>query len=130
MSNRLIDKIRKSRETQIDVDGMCLTIRRPTVSEFPSENAALLAVRKISAQEATQADVDTMLGFVADHVIGWNATELMLYSGGTGEAAPFSREIFHEWLINSDGDIWGRIYSEIVKSAEVAAEKEGDIVKN
>lgn len=130
MASNLIDKIRAARETQLDIDGMCLTIRRPTMSEFLSENAALSAVRKISEQKAAQPDVDVMLGFVADHVVGWNATELMLFSGGTGHSAPFTRELFHEWLINSDGAVWGKIYSAVVKSAEVAAEKQGDIVKN
>lgn len=132
MSNRLIDKIRKSRETQIDVGGMRITIRRPAVSEFPSFLAVISAINRVvdNRDNVQQADIDAVLNFVSDHVVGWDAKEYMLYSGGTGEAAPFSREIFHDWLINSDGDHWWTIYAAIRKTSEVAAEKEGEIVKN
>lgn len=131
MSNSLIEKIRQSRQTQIEVGGLSLTIRYPTFSEGLSTAGAWSAVINLREGRGAQPDFDIILKFVVDHVTGWaGVKELDLFSGGTGAPVEFSRDLFEEWLKDADAEIWWGIYSEILNFASRASEAREASTKN
>lgn len=131
MASSLIEKIRRARETTLDMGGYSLVIRYPTLSEFPFRNDALAAVIRITKQTHTQADFDLLLKFISTYVVGWSGvTELMLFSGGTGEQVTFDSELFHEWIMNFEPDKWYEIYSAIMKFADAATQEKEESLKN
>ncbi len=131
MSKSLIEKIRQSRQTQIEAGGLNLTIRYPTFSEGLATAEAWGAVAKLRGGKGAQSDFDTILKFISDHVTGWDGVkELDLFSGGTGEAVEFSSELFGEWLKDADADVWGHIYTEIMSFANRISEAREAAVKN
>lgn len=89
----LADKIRKARQTSIEVGGFKLTIRRPT---------------DIEAVEMNYKDtpIGEVIGDVSKFVIGWDGVkESDLISGGTPDAVSFDAETFGEW-IKDKPDMW------------------------
>lgn len=80
MSQSLIEKLRKARESTVEIDGRRWTIRRPTDLDM-----ARLAGK----------DNYELLKFVA----GWDMTEIDLcIPGGTAELVPFDADLFAEWI--------------------------------
>lgn len=131
MSKSLIEKIRQSRQTRIEAGGLNLTIRYPTVSEGLSTGEAWAAVDKLRNGKGAQSDFDIILKFISDHVTGWDGVkELDLFSGGTGEAVEFSRELFIEWIRDADAAVWGHIYTEIMSFANRISEAREAATKN
>lgn len=131
MSSNLVEKIRKSRQTGIEAGGLNLTIRYPTFSEGLSTAEAWGAVAKLRKGKGSQPDFDIILKFISDHVTGWTGVkEIDLFSGGTGEAAEFSCDLFGEWLKDAGADVWGHIYSEILSFANRVSEAREASAKN
>lgn len=131
MAYSLIDKIRRARETALDMGGYSLVIRYPTLSEHPFRNETLAAVIRVTQNTHSQPDFDILLKFISAHVVGWNGvTELMLFSGGTGEPVAFDSELFHEWILNFEPDKWYEIYSSIMKFADSASQAKEEGIKN
>jgi len=91
----LIDKLRKAREQQIEVNGRTFTIRRPTDME-----AARLT-----------HDGGDLFGFV----IGWDLREVDLIPGGDPVPAAFSTELFREW-VSDQPDLWKGLTEAIQKA--------------
>ena len=131
MSNKLIEKIRQSRQTQIEAGGLNLTIRYPTFSEGLATANAWSAVINLREGRGTQPDFDVILKFITDHVTGWSGVkELDLFSGGTGESVDFSRDLLEVWLKDADAEIWWGIYSEILNFANRVSEAREASIKN
>lgn len=75
------DKIRKSRESVIEVGGVKLTIRRPTEID-------MMEVRAVGTQRA-----------VFRFVVGWDGmTEGVMIEGGDPHPLPFDQDACAEWL--------------------------------
>lgn len=131
MACSLIEKIRRARETTLDMGGYSLVIRYPTLSEHPFRNDTLAAVIRITKQTHTQSDFDILLKFISAYVVGWDGvTELMLFPGGTCEPVAFDSELFHEWSMNFEPDKWYEIYSAIMKFSDIATQAKEDTLKN
>jgi hypothetical protein len=101
MSQLLIDKIKRSRETQVMASGFIFTVRRPTDLE----------VSVLSGKELKQGDL------LEKFVSGWDLKELDIIPGGDGAFVPFSTPLFMEWVADHP-EIWGPLASAIVASYE------------
>lgn len=109
----LIDKIRKARETNIDVEGHTFTIRRPTDEEaldFSGDNVKLLSV-------------------VKNFTIGWDLSEIDIIPGGTSEKVPFDSALFGEWVADQPL-IWEPLGSAIINAYKVHSDKREAALKN
>lgn len=109
----LAEKIRKARESTVDVDGKTWAIRRPT-----DEEAAQL-----------RANGDGLLAIVKRFVIGWPLTEIDLVPGGTGVSVPFDHEVFGEWVADQP-DLWTPLGMAILDAYKLHADKRDAAVKN
>lgn len=109
----LADKIRKARESNIEIAGRAWTIRRPT-----DEEAA-----------AISANGDGLLAIVKRFVIGWPLTELDLVPGGTGASVPFDAEAFGEWVADQP-ELWDKLGTAIIDAYQAHAAKREQAVKN
>ena len=92
MSQILIDKIRKSRETTVTVDGHSYIVRRPT-----DEHAM-----RLHAARANQFEVARQC------VTGWDLKELDLIPGGGPDPVPFHETLWGEYLADH-ADLWGAL---------------------
>ena len=109
----LADKIRKARETGVEVNGGVWTIRRPT-----DEEAAAISSRG-----------DGLLTIVKSFVIGWPLKEIDLISGGTDIAVPFDAEAFSEWVADKP-ELWEPLGTAILSAYKTHADKRDTSVKN
>ena len=107
----LIDKIRKARETTIQINGKTWTIRRPT------------------DEEAVQLGQSGLLDMVKRFVIGWELTELDLIPGGDGSAVKFDAALFAEWVADQP-DVWEPLGAAILEAYKTHAEKRDAALKN
>lgn len=106
----LIDKIKKARESNVEIDGVTFTIRRPT--DYEAFNELM----------ETGADNKTMIlkvdsRYIMEHfVTGWaGMNECMLIPGGSPEPVPFSAEVFMAWAEENMG-VWPILSKAIVDS--------------
>lgn len=109
----LADKIRKARETSVEVNGGVWMIRRPT-----DEEAVALSTNG-----------DGLLAIVKRFVIGWPLTEMDLVPGGTDIKLPFDVEAFAEWVADKP-DLWEPLGSAILAAYKTHADKREATVKN
>lgn len=109
----LAEKIRKARESTVEVDAKTWTIRRPT-----DEEAAQIS-----------ANGDGLLAIVKRFVIGWPLTELDLVPGGTGVTVLFDSEVFGEWVADQP-DLWTPLGMAILDAYKTHADKRDAAVKN
>jgi hypothetical protein len=94
----LIDRIKKARQTIVKVGEITLICRRPTDLE-------MLEMRQ---DKISQGDI------LKRFVDGWEGvTEVDLVPGGTSVAAPFSRELFAEW-VSDHPESWAAITEAVV----------------
>jgi hypothetical protein len=94
----LIDKLRKARETVVEVEGFKFTIRRPTDEEA------------ISLRNITFVDV------VKRYVVGWSGVqELHLIPGGDPREVPFDADLWREWCTDHP-EFWQPLSSAILDS--------------
>jgi hypothetical protein len=107
----LADKIRKARESTIEVGGQTYTISRPTDADvLVSQGADGLAVIK-------------------RHVIGWTHSALSLgIPGGDDAKIPFDQEAFGAW-IDDQPELWGPLTDAIVSAYTAHAAKREDAEK-
>jgi hypothetical protein len=111
MSKALVDKIRKSRESNVTIDGHTYTVRRPTdgeLADMPNGLAFTLAKR---------------------FVIGWDFKELDIVPGGGPEPVPFDSAVWAEW-ISDRSDLWEPIARPMIDAykaheATLARDKDG-----
>jgi len=75
----LLEKIRKAREKQVEIDGFSFTIRRPTDYEI--------------AQYSERDPLDLVKQFVVD----WTLKEIDLVPGGNPERVAFDADLLAEW---------------------------------
>jgi hypothetical protein len=90
----LVDQLRKSREKIVKSGEYEFTIKRPTDYD---------AVKFAKMEQ---------LGILTEFVEGWNVKEIDIVPGGTSEVAPFSKELFREW-IKEDLNLWNPLIEQI-----------------
>lgn len=112
MSKTLIDKIRQSRQKQVTAGKHNFTIRRPTNLE----------ISKLRGK----AETETLL---RDFVVGWDLTELDIYSGGTADPVPFDADLFIEWVADRP-ELWKPLTETIVEAYKAHEDRQGDELKN
>ena len=109
----LADKIRKARETSVEINGGAWKIRRPTDEEAMS----------------IRANGDGLLAIVKRFVIDWPLTELDLVPGGTDIKPPFDGEAFAEWVADKP-ELWEPLGTGILDAYKAHADKRDTAVKN
>jgi hypothetical protein len=109
MSQVLIDKIRKARETTVSAGCYGFTVRRPTDLE-----AALLRGKKVDLGE-----------FLKQFVTGWTLKEIDIIPGGNPVDVPFSPELFGEWIADKP-QLWKPLQDEIFNAYESHIKKMAD----
>jgi hypothetical protein len=114
MSQHLIEKLKKSRETSIAAGGFTFTVRRPTDLE-------VVELRQVDIR---QGDI------LSRFVVGWDGvTEMDIIPGGDGAPVPFESELFMAW-VEDRPDLWAPLtnaalsaYDAHQKAAEAALKK-------
>ena len=109
----LADKIRKARETTVEINGGVWTIRRPTDEEAVS----------------LSANGDGLLAIVKRFVIDWPLKEIDLVPGGTDVKPQFDAEAFAEWVADKP-DLWEPLGSAVLAAYKTHADKRDETVKN
>ena len=109
----LIDKIRKARETIVEVDGAKFTIRRPTAAE---------------QFDLLGGDEIDYLRVVQHCVVDWSLKEIDLISGGNPVAVPFDAELWAEY-VSDRPDLWQPIFGAIADLIAAHRKKDEDAVK-
>ncbi|MGZ5000622.1 MAG: hypothetical protein ACXV7F_09995 [Methylomonas sp.] len=100
MSQLLIDKLKKSRETNVGTGGYTFTVRRPTDME----------AMYLRGSGLKQGDL------MEKFVVGWSGvTELDIIPGGTGLEVPFETRLFMEWVADKP-NLWADLVDAIVSS--------------
>lgn len=98
MSDLLIEKLRKARQSVVEVEGFKFTIRRPTdaeASSMPTLTAAEVAFK---------------------FVIGWEGVkELDIIPGGNPVDVPFNSLLWIEWCQDKPG-FWAPITEAVLAS--------------
>ncbi len=104
----LADKIRKSRETKLDVGGYKLRIRRPSDIEASS-----------MTYETHREAIEGILPFV----IGWDdVKEIDLIAGGAPDPVPFEQEIFREWIYDQP-TLWAPLVDGVLAAYKAHRER-------
>jgi hypothetical protein len=97
MSQVLIDKIRKGRNTLVYTGGFGFTVRRPTDLE------AVTVLR----QKMDMGD------FLRRFVVDWvDVRESDLINGGSPVPVPFDADLFIEWIVDKP-TLWGDLHNAI-----------------
>lgn len=95
----LIEKLRRARESVVEVSGFKFTVRRPT-------NLEMVEITKGAA--LTQGDI------LFKYVTGWEGVkEVDLVPGGTGDLVPFDSALFAEW-VSDHPELWAPLTNEVV----------------
>lgn len=114
MSKNLIERIRKARLKTIESGGKKFIVRRPTDLE-----AAEFFAGKISRVD-----------LVKQYVTGWEGiTEADLVNGGSADPAPFSPELWAEWIVDQP-DHWQPIVDGVLTAYEDHAKDAAERKKN
>jgi hypothetical protein len=94
----LVDKIRKARETGVEVEGFRFTIRRPTDQEA------------ISLKGASFIEISQRF------VVGWSGVkEVDIVPGGDGVEVAFDAEVWKEWCADNP-NFWGPVANAVLAS--------------
>jgi hypothetical protein len=104
MSDLLIAKLKKSRQTDIPIDGKTFTIRRPTpleamewLGDIDAEKAKAFFEQRFSLKNTAWRTLswEALRRFVDD----WpGMQEIDIIPGGVGAPLAFDREVFLEWV--------------------------------
>lgn len=98
MSAILIEKLRKARQSVVELEGFKFTIRRPTDAEAAS------------LPTLTLSDVATRF------VVGWEGVkEIDLIPGGNPVEVPFNSMVWGEWCADRP-DFWAPITDAVLAS--------------
>ncbi len=106
----LIERIKKARESQVEVDGVRFTIRRPAEQEAihelfekPSDSEQILL--KVSAEQ-----------LLSRYVVDWSGIdEADLIPGGSPVPVPFSTELFILWA-KDHLKVWNQLSQAIIEA--------------
>lgn len=113
MSQSLIERIKKARQTTVKVGDITLIVRRPTDLDM-----------------VTGGGKFTTLEILTRFVDGWQGMkECDLVPGGNPVEAPFSRELFTEWVADHT-ESWSAISAAVVESYKRHKDEVEEAAKN
>lgn len=111
MSQELIERIQKARALRVQADGFVFHARRPSDAE-----AAALAGASLEP-----------LAFVRRFVTGWEGVrERDVVADGGDAAAPFSPELWQEWIADRP-EFWAPLSSAIIGAYTAHAQRLADL---
>lgn len=114
MSQSLINKLRKARQSTIEVGEFKFKITRPTDLEIVEMRGKNIVQREIMGR----------------YVIGWEGvTELHITADGTSESVAFSPELFEEWIADQP-TLWEPICTAIVNNYKEHEARQAEAAKN
>jgi hypothetical protein len=118
MSASLAEKIRRSRQGEVDINGRTFLFHRPTDLQMAGLHAEFGG--SYSKPEIARR-----------YVCGWKGmTEADLFTGGSeATPAPFEKELFNEWLADAR-DYWDPLYKAILGAYADYSTDRGEQVKN
>lgn len=94
----LIEKLKKARETGVEVGNFRFTIRRPT------------------DQEAIKLESITYIEIAQRFVVNWSGVkEMDIIPGGDGKDVPFDAELWREWCADKP-EFWEPLAMAVVDS--------------
>jgi len=111
MSKVLIEKLRRSREFGVLVNGKTYTVRRPT-------DADVVNIPGASA-----------IDFVHRFVVGWDLTEMDVIPGGGPDPVPFDADLWAAW-VDDRPDVWEPIAKALLDAYRAHAESREESRKN
>lgn len=111
MSQALIEKMLKARESGVSVGEKTYTILRPTDED----------VVGLQGKPAIQA--------IKQFVVGWELTELDFYSGGSSEKVPFHSGLWANY-IGDHPELWGPLGDAISEAYYKHVAAREDAAKN
>lgn len=85
----LLEKLKKSRQTDIQAGGYTFTVKRPTAFDLGEFKEGEFTAKHI----------------LNKFVVGWDLKEIDIIPGGDNVAAPFDPALFVEWVADHQ-DIW------------------------
>jgi hypothetical protein len=107
----LIDKLRKARETVVEVEGFKFTVRRPTDQEA-------INLRDITFIEVAQR-----------YVVGWaGVQELHLIPGGDGREVGFDADLWKEWCADHP-EFWQPISTAVMDAYQKHRQEQDETKK-
>jgi hypothetical protein len=107
----LVNKLRKSRESGIEVSGFNFTIRRPT------------------DQEAINLRAVTFIEIAQRFVVGWSGVKSIdLVPGGDGAEVPFDADLWKEWCADRP-DFWEPISTAVLDAYQKHREGQDELKK-
>lgn len=109
----LVEKLRKSRESLVEVDGHQYTIRRPT----EAEQAEAFGERKITGIEIVRL-----------FVVAWDLNEIDVIPGGSPVPVEFNAELWSEY-VNDKPELWTPLSQAIIDAIVQHREKVDGAVK-
>lgn len=112
MNQILIEKIRQARQSTVTVGAITFTVRRPTDLEM------IL----ISRDGMAQGDI------LRRFVLGWDAKEADVISGGTPKHVPFDTELFMEWVADKP-ECWAPLIEAIIDGYRQHQSQQDDALK-
>jgi hypothetical protein len=111
MSKALLEKLRRSREFGVAINGNTFTVRRPTDADvvgMPQGN---------------------IIDYVHRFVVGWDLTELQVVAGGGPEPVPFDPILWAEW-VDDQPDVWREIGAQIMEAYQKHRDEQEAAAKN
>lgn len=106
--NALLEKLKKSRQLDVDAGGHAFTITRPTPMQamewLKQQNGDALSMENMQAffneHFSLHNDVWRQLAqYACEHfVVDWKLTELDVIPGGTGATLAFDKDVFMLWI--------------------------------
>jgi len=111
--NKLLEKLRKSRESKVPIGNYIFTISRPTEMDM------------ITLPEGDQRQLmEALFKFVT----GWNVKNLEIDPGGDANIADFDSQLFVEW-VNDKAELWSDLIAAIKASYNDHKQKMEDVEK-
>jgi hypothetical protein len=114
----LIDKIKKARETGVEVDGFRFNVRLPSPKEMHIVREAIAKNPQVAMCEVAER-----------FVVGWDGVkEIDLIPGGTGVAVEFDHALWAEWC-QYKPQFWFPIADAALKAYNTYMETQGETKK-
>lgn len=114
MAETIIEKLRKSRQGEVQTGGCSFTVRRPTDEE---------------AYNHFRSEVPVSAELLARFVVGWNLKEADILPGGGKAQVPYDPELAREWLADR-ADLWPPLLERITELYQAHAQSRETAPKN
>jgi hypothetical protein len=109
----LLEKLRRSRESNVEAGGFTFTIRRPTAYQLGQiTDRSEVEVNDDASGQVKTIQVPKDEPMLRRFVVGWNVKEIDIIPGGDATPAAFDADLLIEWLQEQPA-IWQVLIAEI-----------------